>query len=137
MNINERGRWFDESSTTEERTYSALLHASMLAHVVIPVIALAIPITMWMIKKKESTFIADHGREAVNFQITLILYSIILPLIAIPVGLLMFVVGVALTVPIAAVAPYILGLVGMVLAVIACNRGEFFRYPMTIRFLKG
>jgi uncharacterized Tic20 family protein len=137
MPINERGRWVDDTSTTEDRTYSALLHASVLAHTVIPIVSILIPIIMWNMKKKDSPFIADHGREAVNFQISLLLYSLILPIIAIPIGLLLLVVGVAVTVPVALIFPYILGLVGMILAVIACNRGELFRYPMTLRFLKG
>ena len=30
---------------------------------------------------------------------------------------------------------YVLGLVGMIMAVMAANRGEYFRYPATIRLI--
>ena len=36
----------------------------------------------------------------------------------------------------AALLPYIVGVIGMIQASIAANRGEFYRYPMTFRFLK-
>lgn len=135
MHVNERGRWVDDTCTADDRTFAMFTHLTLLAHMAIPFVAVIIPILMWMNKKDTSPYIADHGREAVNFQLSLMLYSIILPIIAIPIGLLLFVVGVAITVPIAAVFPYVLGLVGMILAAMAANRGEMYRYPMTIRFL--
>ena len=137
MPINERERWIDEAATADERMFSTFMHLSLLAHMVIPFVSILIPIVMYASKKNESAYIADHGRESINFQITMLLYSIILPIIAIPIGLLLFVVGVAITVPIAALFPYVLGLIGMIIASIAANRGELYRYPMTIRFLTG
>ncbi|MBZ0172901.1 MAG: DUF4870 domain-containing protein [Phycisphaerales bacterium] len=137
MHMNERNRWVDDASTADERMFSTFTHLSLLAHLVLPYISILIPIIMWSMKKKESAYIADHGREAVNFQISLAIYSILLPIIAIPIGLLLFVVGVAITVPLAALFPYVLGLVGMIIAAVASNRGELYRYPMTIRFLTG
>lgn len=133
--VNEKGRFVVQDASPDDRTYSTLMHLTLLGHIVIPYLAIIGLIVMWSIKKKESRYIADHGREAVNFQISLILYSLILPIIAIPIGLLLFVVGVAITVPIAVIFPYVLGLIGMVLAAMAANRGEMYRYPMTIRFL--
>jgi uncharacterized Tic20 family protein len=134
--VNEKGRYVVEGVSHDERTFSTLIHLSLIAQTILPVVAIAIPIVMWMTKKNESTYIADHGREAVNFQISLMLYSVLLPIIAIPIGLLLFVVGVAVTLPIAALFPYALGLIGMIIAAMAANRGELYRYPMTIRFLK-
>jgi uncharacterized Tic20 family protein len=40
--------------------------------VVLTAIAFAIPLVMWLVKKDKSSFIDDHGREALNFQITLL-----------------------------------------------------------------
>lgn len=137
MHMNERNRWVDDASTPDERMFATFMHLSLLAHLVLPYVSILIPIIMWSMKKKESAYVADHGREAVNFQISLAIYSILLPIIAIPIGLLLFVVGVAITVPLAALFPYVLGLVGMIIAAVASNRGELYRYPMTIRFLTG
>ncbi len=126
MPINEKGRWIDESATADERLYATFLHLSLLAHVVLSGFAIIVPIIMWVIKKDESPYIADHGREAINFQISLIIYSIIAGIFSIVLIGLPFL----LLIPIYA-------LVCMVLAAVAANRGELYRYPMTIRFLNG
>ncbi|MCA9277156.1 MAG: DUF4870 domain-containing protein, partial [Phycisphaerales bacterium] len=127
--VNERGRAYDPDVTDDERTYALMLHLSLLAHAVLTFIALAIPIIMWQVKKEQSPFLDDHGREAVNFQISLIIWSIALPIIAALIGLLTCGVGLILLVP-AALLPYVIGVIGMIQAAVAANRGEFYRYPM-------
>jgi uncharacterized Tic20 family protein len=58
-------------------------HLGLLGHIVLPVqSSIAIPLVIWLTKKDKSAFIDDHGREAVNFQITLLIYAIALPIIA-------------------------------------------------------
>ena len=128
--VNEQGRAFDPDVSADERSYALWMHLALLAHVVLSLIAILIPIIMWQIKKDESPFLDDHGREAVNFQITLIIYSVVFTIAAVPIGFLTCGVGFAL-----AFVPYVLGIVGMIQASTAANRGEFYRYPMTMRFL--
>jgi len=106
-----------------ERTYAMATHLTLLAiHVAIPVVP---ALVMYLIKKDESPFIRDHGREAVNFQITLIVYSIVgaIMVAACGVGLIML------------AAVYVLAIVGMVMAAVAAHSGRFYRYPACIRFL--
>ena len=88
---------------------------------------------MYHAKKEDGPFAADHLKEAVNFQITLILYSILLPIVITIFGVLTLGIGLVLLIP-AAILPYALGVIGVILASIAANRGEYYRYPMTIRF---
>lgn len=124
--VNERGRIVDPLVTHDQRTYTLLMHLSVLGLSMIGPFAILIPIVMWQIKKSESPFIDDHGREAVNFQITLMVYSVVLLLLLVP------------TLGIAFIGIWglpVLGLVGMIMAMVAANRGEYFRYPMTLRFL--
>lgn len=132
--VNERGRAYDPDTTDDERTYALLLHLSLLAHIVLTFIAILIPIIMWQVKKNDSPFLDDHGREAVNFQISLIIWSIVLPAIAALVGVITCGVGLILLIP-AALLPYIVGIIGMIQAAQAANRGEFYRYPMTFRLV--
>jgi len=129
--VNERGRAFDPDTTPDERSYAMFMHLSLLVHVVLSIIAIVIPAIMWQMKKDESPFLDDHGREAVNFQISLLIWSVVFTVIAIPVGFLTCGVGFVI-----AFVPYIIGIVGMVQASSAANRGEFYRYPMTVRFFK-
>lgn len=132
--VSPKGRFYDPDSTSDERSHSTLMHLSLLAHLFMPYVAIVVPIIMWVVRKEKSPFIDDHGREAVNFQITVVLYTLVLPTIAFIVGAITCGVGLVLLVP-ALLGPYILALVGMIQAAMASNRGEFYRYPMTIRML--
>ncbi len=127
--VNERGRAYDPDVSADERSYALFMHLSLLGHIVLSLIAILVPIIMWQIKKDESPFLDDHGREAVNFQISLILWSILFTVVSIPIGLLTCGVGFVI-----ALVPLVLGIVGMIQAAKAANRGEFYRYPMTMRF---
>ncbi len=132
--VNERGRTFRTDLTDDEKTLAIFAHLGLLGHLVLPVVSILIPLVIWMTKRASSSFVDDHGREALNFQITLLIYAIGLPLIAGVLGAITCGVGLILMIP-AVVGPYVLGLVGMILAAVAANRGEFYRYPMTFRFI--
>jgi uncharacterized protein len=84
---------------------------------------------MWIARKQDSPFIDDHGREALNFQISLILMG----LLAVVVGIALCGVGLVITIP----AVALLGIIGTVMGAVAASKGEYFRYPATFRFLKG
>lgn len=120
--------------TDDDKTYAVLMHLSVLAHLVLPYISLAIPIIMWLTRKDRSVFIDDHGREAINFQISVTIYSFVLPIIGVIIMFLTLGLGVILLIPLVFL-PYVLAIVGMVMAIVRTNKGEYFRYPMTIRFL--
>lgn len=128
--MNERGRVYDPDAPDSERTYAMLLHLSLLAHLVLSGFAIIVPLIMWLTKKDESPFVDDHGREAINFQISLIIYSVVFAILAVVIGLITCGIGFVL-----AFVPYVIGLVGMIQACVASSKGEFYRYPMTIRFL--
>jgi uncharacterized protein len=119
------GRLVDPQAQEWERLYATFTHLSLLmVHVLIPVVP---ALVMWLIKRDRSPYLDDHGREAVNFQISLCLYAVIIIPI---VGLLTCGLGWLLYVPL-----YVVGIVGMIMAAVAAHRGEYFRYPATIRFL--
>lgn len=97
------------------------MHLSPLAFVWIGPFALAIPLVLWLVRKDESAFADDHGRETVNFLISFVLLHLVLAITII--GLL--------AIPVL----WIVWIVGMVRGAVAAGRAEYFRYPMTIRFL--
>jgi uncharacterized Tic20 family protein len=132
--VNERGRTYQPGLADDDKTWAMFAHLGLLGHIVLPVLSIAIPLVIWLTKKDKSAFIDDHGREAVNFQITLLIYAVALPIIAGVLGALTCGIGLILMIP-AVVGPYILGLIGMIQAAMAANRGEFYRYPMTFRFV--
>jgi uncharacterized Tic20 family protein len=121
--VDGKGRVVDAAAAEWERTYAMFTHLSLLAfHVAMPVLPALI---LWLIKRDRSPFVDDHGREAINFQVSLVLYYV--------VGLaLMAACGLGVLVWI---ATYILGIVGMIIAARAAHNGQYYRYPATIRFL--
>lgn len=124
---NAQDRLVDHDATDSERQYAMWIHLSLLGTIVAPFVILIVPLVMWLIRKEDSPYLDDHGREALNFQISL--YAYMLALVPV-VAVLTCGVG-AVLIP----GVYVLGIVGMVRAAKAANRGEFYRYPMTIRFL--
>lgn len=121
-----REKGVDPSATSDHRTYALLMHLSLIALHFIPFALVIGALVMWQIKKGESSFIDDHGREVVNFQLSLLIYS--LALTALTVATCGF--GAIGFIPL-----YILAVVGMIMGGVAASKGEFFRYPATMRLI--
>lgn len=90
------------------------------------------PLILWLVKKDASPFVDFHGKEALNFQITLLIVTTVLGTLA---AVLMIVfIGIILIPVIALVV-----LAAVILEIIAClaaSRGEFYQYPFNIRFIQ-
>jgi len=67
-----------------EKTIAALAHLSALLQYFIPFGNFIFPIIIWSSKKDKSEFIDYHGKQVINFQLSLLLYSLVFILIAIP-----------------------------------------------------
>ena len=136
--VPEPQRLHDPDADRSERTYAMWIHLGALISWVLAAasqgIGFWIPIlvvgVMWTVRKKDSPFIDDHGREALNFQISLVL-MVILAFVA---GLLLCGVGLVITMPLAAVLVAGLGVVGTIMGAVAASKGQYFRYPATFRF---
>jgi len=92
---------------------------------IIPFGNLIAPLIVWLSQKEKDPFVDDHGKEALNFQITLLIGIIVsIPLCLIVVGfVLLFMISIA-------------SLTFTILAAIEANRGNTYTYPLTIRFIK-
>lgn len=123
MSMNDRGRWIDEDAPKSERDLSVAMHLCMPLAIFFQVLLFA-PLVVWLIKKEDSPFVDDHGRESVNFMISVLIYSVIAG------ALTIVLIGFPLLLVLA-----VLMAVGGIRGAMAANRGEFYRYPMTIRFL--
>jgi uncharacterized Tic20 family protein len=84
------------------------------------------PLIIWLVKKEDSAFVNDQGKEALNFQITLVIgYIIAYGITLVTCGLLFPVLFV----------PLILQIVFGIIASLKANNGEYYRYPMNIRMI--
>ncbi|MDO8145354.1 DUF4870 domain-containing protein [Isoptericola sp. 178] len=104
---------------SEERTWSIVAHAGGI------LVGFLAPLIVWLSYKDRSARLDDQGKEALNFQLTI--------LIAYVVGwiLTMIVIG-GLIVFAAWVCTIIFGILGAM----AASRDEWYRYPFKIRFIK-
>lgn len=73
-----------ETLTKHERNLSAIIHASTFSKFVFPFGNFIIPLVLWTANKKEYEFVDYNGKQAINFQISLLLYSIIIGIISVP-----------------------------------------------------
>ena len=125
------------------RTWSMLVHLSALSVFIFPLGLVLGPLLVWQIKKNELPEIDKHGKEAVNFQLTVVIINIIfMMLIFGTLGFSFFWRS-----PLYMLGPalgwgfliWIVNLAAIILAVVAglrANNGQFYRYPFAIRFIK-
>ena len=107
--------------TPDDKTMAMLIHLlSLLSGFVGPLI-------LWLVKKDTSLFVDFHGKESINFMITNLIISFVLlflTVITLGLGALLFV-------------PYIILLyVFEIMACVKAYNGEWYRIPMTFRFIK-
>jgi uncharacterized Tic20 family protein len=108
----------------DEKTWGMLCHLSALAGFIIPVGNILGPLIVWLIKKDESEFVDQAGKESLNFQISMTIY------LTISAILIIIIIGIPLLIG--------LGLMDLILIIIAAvqtNNGTQYRYPLTIRFI--
>ena len=112
-------------TTRDDRTWAMLCHVSGLAGYVIPFGNIFAPLIIWLIKRDQSWFVDDQGKEALNFQISWTIYMIVSAIA------ILVLVGIVLLGIVA-----IGGLVLLIVAAVKANEGIAYRYPLTIRFIK-
>ncbi len=120
--------------TPEEKTFGMLCHLSALALFILPSFGNIFgPLIIWLIKKDQSTWIDRQGKEALNFQISMVIYVfaafflmflLTLTVIGIPLAVL---IGLGLAA---------FWLIVVISASIKTSNGEDFRYPLNIRFIR-
>ncbi|MXZ27158.1 DUF4870 domain-containing protein [Candidatus Poribacteria bacterium] len=113
------------ASTSDERTWSILLHISALAGMVFPLGNVLGPFLFWLIKKPESELIDRHGKAALNFQISSTIYFI-------GMGLLVIIlIGLPLI-----IAYAIFWFIMVIVATIRAADDQDPNYLLSIQFLK-
>jgi uncharacterized Tic20 family protein len=116
------GRLRDESLSTADRNFAIAMHLSPFAVLVTGMLPLlAAPLVLWLVRKDQSVYCDDQGRDILNFWISQTIIFFIL---------LVSVIG-WLLVPVQAVVI----IVNMIRGAVAAGNAEYFRYPMTFRFL--
>src|ERR1700719_1622415 len=108
------------------RSWCAFIHASALLGVLLHFPGhLLPPLILWLIKRDDALELDAHGKEAVNFQISMLIYNLVAAVFCL---VLIGFVFLAIL--------WILNTVFVIIAAIQASDGKFYRYPMTIRFIQ-
>jgi len=112
--------------TQDERTWGMLAHVSAFAGFLIPSLGCVLgPLIVWLIKRDQSEFVADQGKEALNFNISVLLAGIVSGILVLAfIGILLL------------VALGIFWLAMTIIAGIKASEGVRYRYPFTLRLIK-
>ena len=121
----------------EERRWAMFTHLSAIAGAIVTggwgfsIGCFIGPLIIWLLKKDTMPFVADQGKEALNFNITLaIVFFVLLLLTIVTLG-----VGGLIAFPLYVIAA-IAWLVFTIIAAIKSNEGVAYRYPFAIRLIK-
>ena len=121
-------------SDSERRNWAVGAHLAALVASVFTGLAVLGPLIVYLVKKDDDTFIAEHAREALNFQLTWLIGGFVGTVVAVIITVVTVGFGLIVFVP-AAIAFAIAWLVFVVLAAMAASRGEYYRYPLTVRLV--
>ncbi len=119
-----------EATPQEEATESVAVSKdartmALLAHLLGIFSSFLVPLIIYLIKKDEDKFIEDQSKEALNFQITIMIgWFVAFALTFIAIGVILF--------PVLMIGNFVLGII----AALKANDGVAYRYPLTIRLVK-
>jgi hypothetical protein len=149
--------------TQSKNSTAALINLSTLTQYFIPFGNLIFPIIIWSTNKDKSQYVDEQGKQTINFQLSLFLYSCILAMIAIPILIITIIqnasfsamidnddlvfdefnfnnINGVLTVAIVAIILFIFMKIAefilIIYASLKTSNGDDFKYPLTINFIK-
>ena len=120
-----------------------LLHLSAFFGYIFPFGAVVGPLVIWEMNKRKSDFIDRNGKEAINFNLSYLLYTFVLGLSIVPFVIrtvmndlhhldLFGMISVGSIIGILAIVKFVL----IIIAASKANQGEVYNYPLTIKFIK-
>ncbi|AJR03740.1 DUF4870 domain-containing protein [Siansivirga zeaxanthinifaciens] len=143
-----------------QKNIATFIHLSTFSRFVIPLGNFIAPIVLWIINKDKSEFIDKHGKQAINFQMSVFLYALIIGTLSVPFFIFNIFNGfdffdfngfgnfnISIGKPSAllyiggglgvlAVIGFIIELILIIVASLKARDGEPYNYPFTINFLK-
>jgi uncharacterized Tic20 family protein len=149
--------------TSSEKNTAALTHLSTLSQYFFPFGNYIFPIIIWSTKKNESKFVDHNGKQSLNFQLSIFLYSLVLALIAIPLFLFSVLKNISINdlinneemvfenfdygnsigvLTVCALCLFIFACIKIaefflvIYATVKAVNGEEYKYPLTVPFLK-
>ena len=152
-----------ETTVSEnQKNVGALIHLSTFLKYVFPFANFFAPLLLWTFNK-EKPFIDNHGKQAINFQFSLLLYTVLLILICLPfiiifatdfISLMELIDHSSRDIRISEIknitgyvvlfcllglllfSLFIFELITVITATVKASNGELYKYPLSIPFIK-
>ncbi|HET8753631.1 MAG TPA: DUF4870 domain-containing protein [Salinimicrobium sp.] len=151
----------DSVTKNPDTSLGAFVHLSTFSKYIIPFGNFIFPLIIWTARRKES-FIDEHGRQALNFQISTFLYFIFIIsatisamfIIAVNMGIsenfifheeieiqdlsafIPFMVTLAIS-GVLLLGLFVLEIFGVISATVKAGDGKLYKYPLSISFIKS
>ena len=109
----------------QQRDWGMFCHLAAFAGYIIPAGGIIGPLIVWLIKKDEFPYVDEQGKESLNFQISIFIYT------AVAAVSLLVVIGILLL-----PAVLVFNIVMIIIGSMKANAGEHYQYPLTIRIIK-
>lgn len=143
-----------------QKNIATFIHLSTFSRFFFPLGNIVGPLVLWILNKEKSEFVDSHGKQALNFQLSIFLYVLIVGSISVPLFIfkvfsnidfidfnsfgnfhininepspLFFLTGVLGAL---AIVGFILELAFIIQASLKARDGQLYNYPLTINFLK-
>jgi len=153
----------DSALTKHQKNVATILHVTTFGKYFFPFGNFILPLIFWTMYKKESAYIDHHGKEALNFQLSLFCYKVAGTLLTIPFfiasGIQHFntwnifrynnitvnfnegfnvynLSFIGIMMGIGCLLFFAVNITYTIIAAMKANEGEKYRYPLTIRFIK-
>src|SRR5947207_3466403 len=113
------------TSASNVRTWTVLCHATALAGFLVPWAGHILgPLIVWLAKRGDAAEIDAYGKEALNFQISMLIYNLVAGVLC------LLLIGFVLLAIL-----HLLNVVFVIIAAVKASEGQFYRYPFTIRLI--
>jgi uncharacterized Tic20 family protein len=143
-----------------QKNIATFIHLSTFSRFIVPFGNFIGPVVMWILHKEKSKFLDYHGKQIINFQISLLIYALILGAISIPFILWSFFGGfdffnfgnfpnfhlvfekpsaflaLAGGLGVLGIIAFIVEIILIIVASLAARDGKYYHYPFTINFIK-
>lgn len=122
--------------TKSERQWAAGAHLAALILALVTSWAAGIAgavgaLAIWMVKRDDSPFAAEHAKEALNFNLSMFIYAVVLVVLSV----LTLGIGLVVAVPLG-LAIAVVWLVCTLVAAFRAYDGREYRYPLSIRLFR-
>ena len=110
-------------------------HVLAFAGYVIPMGHIVGPLVLWLVKRQSDAAVDAHGKEVLNFQISITIYSIVAFVGVMLLAFALHILGFFLVV-LVMLGVMVVDIVFTVRGALAASRGQSYRYPLSIRLIR-